>query len=171
LDLLGNFLRLSPQFKGKRFLLKYWCDNPPSPHIRIAALPNGAKCRIDLRTPYEQMVWLQREEWNDLVALLDLMETGSLLIDIGANIGLWTLVGATKGEVIAVEPNPRTYQMVLAKKLPQFTRQLRPNLVRSHSIVKQSTIYLRSITPISQMCVYLQLRSTLCSPASLVRTA
>jgi FkbM family methyltransferase len=113
LDLLGNFLRLSPQFKGKRFLLKYWCDNPPSPHIRIAALPNGAKCRIDLRTPYEQMVWLQREEWNDLVALLDLMETGSLLIDIGANIGLWTLVGATKGEVIAVEPNPRTYQMLV----------------------------------------------------------
>ena len=59
------------------------------------------------------MVWLQREEWNDLVALLDLMETGSLLIDIGANIGLWTLVGATKGEVIAVEPNPRTYQMLV----------------------------------------------------------
>jgi FkbM family methyltransferase len=67
----------------------------------------------DLSVPYEAMVWLEREEQNDLRLLRLLLREGQTFVDCGANIGIWTIVatstvGAT-GRVLAFEPNPVTF--------------------------------------------------------------
>ena len=69
--------------------------------------------KLDLTIPYEAMVWLDREEPEDLQRLQELLKEGDTFVDIGANIGLWTLVAAqavgATGQVLAFEPNPVTF--------------------------------------------------------------
>lgn len=108
-DALGHFLRLTPSFPKKWRLLKRWEKSYPQPKYRIAKLPGGNRCHVDLSIPYERMVWLQREEWDELLFLRKLLQENDLLIDVGANIGLWSLVGADLAKVIAIEPNPTTF--------------------------------------------------------------
>ena len=80
---------------------------------RIAHLPDGSILKVQLDVPYEQMVWLQDEEWDELRYLQNKLRPGDVFIDVGANIGLWTLVAATSvgpsGRVFSFEPNPTTF--------------------------------------------------------------
>jgi len=59
------------------------------------------------------MVWLQDEEWDELRYLHRKLRPGDVFIDVGANIGLWTLVAASSvgscGRVFSFEPNPATF--------------------------------------------------------------
>ena len=81
---------------------------------RIARLPDGSILKVQLGVPYEQMVWLQDEEWDELRYLRLKLRPGDVFIDVGANIGLWTLVAATavgpSGRVFSFEPNPTTFE-------------------------------------------------------------
>jgi FkbM family methyltransferase len=65
-----------------------------------------------MNTPYEAMVWLGREEADDLRMLQRRLHPGEVFVDCGANIGLWTLAAASSlgpaGQVFAFEPNPQT---------------------------------------------------------------
>jgi FkbM family methyltransferase len=118
LDLMGLFLQQTPYFRGKSRLIKYWSMRNSSGR-RIARLPTGARVNVDLEIPYERSVWLQREEWHELNYLLWKLKDGDRFIDVGANIGLWSLTAATKQnfrscEVISMEPNPHTFEKLQA---------------------------------------------------------
>jgi len=112
-DLLGQIIRTSPEFRGKWRLIDYWIANT-SKDKRIRKLPGGAEVLCDLSVPYEAMVWLEREEQNDLELLRHLLRRGQTFVDCGANIGIWSLVAATTvgefGKVHAFEPNPHTFE-------------------------------------------------------------
>src|ERR1700730_14359329 len=112
MDVFGHFLRLTPNFKGKWRLISYWSRNFRETDLRIAHLPTGERIHVDLALPFERMIWLQQEEWDDLLFLRAALRANETFIDVGANIGTWTLVGANAvgegGCVLAVEPNPRT---------------------------------------------------------------
>jgi len=112
-DLLGQIIRTSPEFRGKWRLIDYWIANT-SKDKRIRKLPGGAEVLCDLSVPYEAMVWLEREEQNDLELLRHLLRRGQTFVDCGANVGIWSLVAATTvgefGRVYAFEPNPHTFQ-------------------------------------------------------------
>jgi FkbM family methyltransferase len=112
-DILGNFLRVTPSFKGKWRLQEIWRRTLADGDHRIARLPDGSILKVQLDVPYEQMVWLQDEEWDELQYLQNKLRAGDVFIDVGANIGLWTLVAATSvgpsGRVFSFEPNPITF--------------------------------------------------------------
>lgn len=73
---------------------------------------------VDLAIPYERMVWLQAEEWSELEYLRTRLQPGQAFVDVGANLGLWTLVAASavgsEGRVVSFEPNPRTFEKLVA---------------------------------------------------------
>ena len=68
--------------------------------------------------PYDRMVWLQAEEWTELQQLQSRLGKSDIFVDVGANIGLWTLVAASSvgsdGRVISLEPNPATFERLVA---------------------------------------------------------
>lgn len=116
-DMLGNFLRVTPSFRGKWRLREMWQRALASGDRRVARLPDGSILKVQLDVPYEQMVWLQDEEWDELRYLRRKLRPGDVFIDVGANIGLWTLVAASSvgpsGHVFSFEPNPTTFDRLL----------------------------------------------------------
>lgn len=107
-DVLGYFLRLTPNFPSKWRVIRSWGNCLP-PESRIGRLPNGLKIITQMDVPYERMVWLNAEETVDLLCVTKLLKEGDLFIDIGSNIGLYTLTCAPLCNVIAIEPNPATF--------------------------------------------------------------
>ncbi|MEI8340181.1 MAG: FkbM family methyltransferase [Verrucomicrobiota bacterium] len=122
-DLLGYFLRSTPDFRGKGRLVFFWATRARNGDRRIRVLPGGAKISCDMSVPYESMVWLQQEEESDLAALRRLLHPGETFVDCGANIGLWTLEAAAavepEGRVFSFEPHPVTF--------PKLTENVRSN--------------------------------------------
>lgn len=127
MDLLGHFLRVAPPFKGRERLIHRWVGRRRDDH-RIRTLPGGAKIRCDMSIPYESMVWLRKEEEEDLAALRRVLRPGETFVDCGASIGLWTLTAATavgaQGRVFSFEPNPMAFD-----KLSQNIRANAPGEV------------------------------------------
>ena len=84
---------------------------------RIARLPDGSVLNVQLDMPYERMVWLEDEEWDELQYLRRKLRPGDVFIDVGANIGLWTLVAASSvlpnGRIFSFEPNPATFDKLV----------------------------------------------------------
>jgi FkbM family methyltransferase len=120
LDPLGQFIKATPEFRGKGRLLNYWMKNRGNDK-RMRELPGGARVLCDLSIPYEAMVWLEREEQKDLRLLCLLLGAGQTFVDCGANIGIWTLVASSAvgptGEVHAFEPNPHTFEKLSSNVL------------------------------------------------------
>ncbi len=112
MDLIGHFLRLSPEFRGKWRIIHLWSGTFDRPERRIARLPGGVRIEVDMALPFERMIWLEREEWQDLCTLHANLQPGDMFIDVGANLGTWALVGAAAvgidGRVLALEPNSKT---------------------------------------------------------------
>jgi len=64
-DMFGNFLRVTPSFMGKWRLREIWQRTVADGDCRVARLPDGSILKVQLDVPYEQMVWLQDEEWDE----------------------------------------------------------------------------------------------------------
>ncbi|MEY2537849.1 MAG: hypothetical protein QOG67_1589 [Verrucomicrobiota bacterium] len=127
-DILGNILRITPHFRGKSRLRRLW-ESAVSHGLRQAILPDGSIVSVDMEIPYERMVWLQSEEWDELRYLRTKLRLGDRFVDVGANIGLWSLVAASTvgadGQVSSFEPNPVTFQKLIAN----ITRNARSDIV------------------------------------------
>ncbi len=109
---LGLFLRATAgvNFKGKQRLAGIWLAHRDQSKRLPCRIVGGAQISCDLRIPYEAVAYLRNEEESDLRVLRHLLKPGQLFVDGGANIGLWTLVAATRGaHVLAFEPNPLVF--------------------------------------------------------------
>jgi len=117
-DLLGNILRTTPPFRGKWRLQRLWERLLPNNERRLARLPEGSILEVDMDIPYERMVWLENEEWRELEFLQHQLHRNDTFVDVGANMGLWTLVAAKtvgpEGKVFSFEPNPMTFRKLVA---------------------------------------------------------
>jgi len=84
----------------------------------VARLPDGSTIEVEMDIPYDRMVWLQAEEWEELQYLQRRLHRNDTFVDVGANLGLWTLVAASsvgsEGRVISLEPNPATFRRLVA---------------------------------------------------------
>lgn len=74
---------------------------------------NAFKMRLDLASPYESEIYLNILEIEMIRLLGRLLKPGGVMVDVGANRGVCTLMGAKvvgpSGKVISFEPNPRAY--------------------------------------------------------------
>lgn len=106
------FFHRTPQFKGKDRLAQRWIRAQRG-RIVTKSLPGGARVTLDLGIPYEASVWLERYERRELAVLQALLSPGDVFVDGGANVGVWSLVAASKvgetGRVHAFEPNPAVF--------------------------------------------------------------
>jgi FkbM family methyltransferase len=81
--------------------------------VKVASLATGHKLICDLAIPYDRMVYLGKEETQELRLVSRLLGEDDVFIDCGANIGLFTVCGADmvgpNGRVFACEPATETF--------------------------------------------------------------
>lgn len=136
MDIIGQLIKLTPEFRGKWRLIRYWMNHQNDNTVKLRVLPGGEKVYCHLCIPYESMVYLEREEQTDLKLLTKLLEPGQTFVDCGANIGIWSLVAASRvgvepsGKVYSFEPNPLTFKKLSENvSLAKFKKNI--NLIAS----------------------------------------
>ena len=80
-------------------------DSPAPARARI----DGVELELDLREALHRAVYLDLFSVELRRVVLPLLRPGDLVVDVGANFGLWSLLAARRGcTVLAVEPVPPT---------------------------------------------------------------
>ncbi|HEV2867357.1 MAG TPA: FkbM family methyltransferase [Allosphingosinicella sp.] len=117
-DLLGSVIAhliAAPDFRGKDWLLRQllrpltgrFLRSGYGPWLRVDAA--DATCRFSLRCT---------RDYDPVFAEVDRLRPGMAFIDVGANAGLFTIVGAERvrdaGAVVAFEPNPPAFAALTA---------------------------------------------------------
>lgn len=100
-----------PDIRGKGRLIAIWrrlcCTGG-----RDYAMTSGMCMHLDLSIPYEASIWLGTEESHEIGHLYGILGDGEVFVDVGANIGLWTLSAASavgpRGRVLAFEATQPT---------------------------------------------------------------
>ena len=87
-----------------------------SDHVRVSR--DGINFDLDLRDHVEMRIFLHAFDREEVATLTSYLRPGDRAIDVGSNIGYYTLhfaraVGAA-GEVIAFEPDPRNVERLRA---------------------------------------------------------
>jgi FkbM family methyltransferase len=105
--MIRGYVRHSPVQKGKWRLLEW------STSFLLAEPERGTFLRIsDLKNPVElSLIHKGLLEPQDVSLFLSLLRPGMTVLDVGANVGMYTLLGARRvgpaGRVHAFEPTPR----------------------------------------------------------------
>jgi hypothetical protein len=81
-DYIGQFIKLTPEFRGKWRLIRYWMNHHNYNTVKLRILPGGEKVFCHLSVPYESMVWLEREEQTDLRLLTKLLEPEQTFVPV-----------------------------------------------------------------------------------------
>jgi FkbM family methyltransferase len=84
------------------------------------------------------------DEYEDMSFVLDMLNSGELFVDVGANIGSYSILAATKGaEVIAIEPIPSTFkalnQNILFNEFNDLIKTVNIGLGNKKDILEFST--------------------------------
>lgn len=108
--LLGRLLQAAPEFPTKGRWEWLWFRHRDLKRRERRKLPGGAVIECDLSSYDETWIWMRPLDAPELPILRRLLHPGETFVDVGANVGVWSLVAAAaigpSGEVIALEPNP-----------------------------------------------------------------
>jgi FkbM family methyltransferase len=98
-------------FTGRGRVFRACCPTRGQRTVRIGP---GVRIRLDLADHLQRLMYMDllHHDWMPIMPAL--LHAGSTFVDVGANIGYFSLVAAglvgPSGRVIAVEPIPRTFQ-------------------------------------------------------------
>lgn len=103
---------------GRYRLIRLLCRRPPHPflmHMRPEL--GGAGYRCDLRdTITREVCFAGKYEPQETAIVRSILRPGMSFVDVGANWGYFTLVGAhlvgPTGQVLSLEPDPRLFSML-----------------------------------------------------------
>lgn len=117
---------------------------------------------VDMQIPYERMVWLQEEEWNELRFLKYKLQKKDIFVDVGSNIGIWTMVAASTigndGLVYSFEPNPNTFKKLCANIqrncLQDSIKPINKAIAQENSVVNFSCQTEHNLSAISDQSVH-----------------
>lgn len=92
----------------------------------------GSQFRLDLSDYIQKNIYLGTYEPHETSLVSEYLQPGMTFIDIGANVGYYTALAASKvgpqGKVLAVEPSPYVY-----RKLEEMVRKNRLEQVRTYA--------------------------------------
>lgn len=107
-------LRALPAFPGKGRLAGALHDRllaclPPSEAVRTVRMRDGSTMILDVRSHTEWYSFYTGQYEGLLAAVVDLVPPGSAVLDVGANVGFWTIplarhLKGSGGKVVAFEP-------------------------------------------------------------------
>jgi FkbM family methyltransferase len=137
-DGLARFLRQAPFFPGKEQLSRYLNRRLTDPRdechaIVTTRLVDGCRLRLDLRSEMEWPVfWSGGYDRSLLQLIYRLLPPGALVLDVGANIGLYSVplgrwLQRSGGQLSAVEPVQRNFDRLVENiALNRLERVVKP---------------------------------------------
>ncbi len=115
-SLIRGYICYTPPHPGRGLLGKVarWLD----PSVRKFEVAPGVWLRLDLRNPHHFYYWTgDFFEPEELSIFLSFLRPGMTVLDVGANIGIYTCSAARAvspaGRVISFEPVPAVYQELI----------------------------------------------------------
>lgn len=96
-----------------------WWESQVDKHVdTLIRIQPGIRLRLYLDSQLCRMIYCDEFEWKERQFLIAFLRPGDVFVDIGANIGLFTLIAAKRvgktGQVYAFEPSSKTFQRLLA---------------------------------------------------------
>ena len=132
LHAIVQLLLRSPKFPGRDYLIiklpKWFLKKPKGPTIVSTRFGFNIKVDPIFDKNIENVIYERGVYEQGTVSLVQqILSPGDTFVDVGANIGFLSLVGAStvgkKGEVLAFEPVPSTYELLVEnKELNGFTQ-------------------------------------------------
>lgn len=104
----------------------WWTEQKKSRTSFLYTLQPGVRMRLFFDSEIAWLVYVKNFEWKERQFHNTFLQTGDTYMDIGANIGLFTLIAARRvglaGKVFSFEPSSTTFQRLLTNvKLNRFT--------------------------------------------------
>jgi FkbM family methyltransferase len=115
---LGRVTRFLPYFRGIGLFQRFYRSVLPNEALCLSVENFDGDLRLenlDVRETIGINVWHRPDffEKNPRELFCDAIEPGSTVLDVGANIGIYTLLAAKRGaRVFAVEADPRNLEML-----------------------------------------------------------
>jgi FkbM family methyltransferase len=110
---VGAYLARTPFSRGRGFLIRNVLEPllPPPPASFTTAIPGGAVVRLQYREVLGRATFIRESfEAAELKVVCSLLREGDFVVDVGANIGYYTVAMAkivgSSGQVLAIEPEP-----------------------------------------------------------------
>ncbi len=118
---LVNHVQHRLQFKWRRYItpkrIEWWNAQTDYKKIMDLQIQPGVKMRLYRDSDLCRLIYRGRFEYSERKFLNAFLRPGDTYIDIGANIGLFSLIAAKlvgkTGKVYAFEPSGQTYQRLL----------------------------------------------------------
>ena len=152
-DQLANLFRNTPNFRGKyrlanalnRALTNTISDNDC---LRTLVLKSGVRMTVDVRSETERWAyWSGRYDDKIIQYLVEQIEGGTSILDVGANVGFYSVpfarhVGSNGGKLFAFEPIDSNYQRLCAclelNGLQAYAETLKYGLGEKDEIVRMA---------------------------------
>jgi FkbM family methyltransferase len=98
----------------EKYLLKRYKQAFSSQKETVLVYYDGIKLELNTKSKLSELIAFNRFEHDDLEFVRFFLKPGGTFVDIGSNIGLYSLIASDKvgknGKVYAFEPTPETYQ-------------------------------------------------------------
>ena len=95
----------------------FWLDYPGLGNSFVYPLKEGVRLRLYRDDRLSELIYKEDFESNERALVCHYLKPGMCFLDVGANIGLYTLISAkivgSAGLVVAVEPASKTYRKLL----------------------------------------------------------
>jgi FkbM family methyltransferase len=117
----GTLLDRLQERRHERQLTKrreWWNAHPDEPNeVEFEVQPN-VRMRLNRRNTLSKLIYCEDFEWVERRFANDFLKPGDTYVDIGANVGLFTLIAASRvgasGRVVSFEPAAATFKGLLA---------------------------------------------------------
>ncbi len=116
-DLIAWYVKHTPPHPGRGVLARLaWRLDP---HEIIHEMAPSVKIKVRLDRDEDIAYWTNRyEQQDDVRVFVSLLRPGMVVVDVGANIGMYTMLSARTvapgGKVFAFEPVPHVYERLRA---------------------------------------------------------
>jgi len=114
------------------------------------------RCGIVMTAPWEEpLLELVGETWAEMVYGSTVAERGQTIMDIGANVGVFTLFAASRSphaSIIAIEPTPRSYGYLCSNARSNKLSNVIPVQAACGATQGRATIYRRGSEAMN--CLY-----------------
>jgi FkbM family methyltransferase len=114
---LGRITKYLPYFRGIALLQRFYKIVLPKGDMPLSVnnFDNDLKLRLDIRDTIGMNVWHRPKffDKNQRKLFCAAIRPGSVVLDVGANVGIYTLLAAKLGaKVFAIEADPRNLKML-----------------------------------------------------------
>ncbi len=165
-ELLKTYIRKSPVRRGKRWLMESVGSLVSTSALQRVTLPGGSTMLLNINEHVQRWIYYFGVYETETATLFrELAKPGMTVVDVGANVGQYTLLAASSvgptGYVHAFEADQRNFELLEANLAQNEYRSVKPNAVALSDTTGSVTLYSANSDNAGEHSLY-QFDTTMC---------